>query len=151
MQISSDIVECRLAREPAEFFLDLPPRDQADWVSALLENTQVGTESAVSVCILDTGVNNGHSLLASVLQDEDMHTVCSDWGINDHQGHGTGMAGIATYVNLAQALASIGLLTILHHCCPAKLLALTCLGYRCFQIFVVVDSGVLPGKHFRAG
>ena len=113
LQISSDIAECRLAREPAEFFLDLSPRDQADWASALLENTRFDT-TPVSICILDTGVNNGHSLLAPVLQNEDMHTVCPDWGINDHHGHGTGMAGIATYGNLTRALASTGQLTILH-------------------------------------
>lgn len=113
LQVSSDIAECRLAREPAEFFLDLTPKDQADWASALLENTRFDT-TPVSICILDTGVNNGHSLLAPVLQDEDMHTVCPDWGIHDHHGHGTGMAGIATYGNLTRALASTDQLTILH-------------------------------------
>ena len=40
--------------------------------------------SNTSVCLLDTGVNNGHPLLAPVLKDKDMHTV--DPGKGTHDG-----------------------------------------------------------------
>lgn len=104
--LSADISECRLAREPAEFFTDLSPREQADWVTEFLEHAEFRPDSQVSVCVLDTGVNNGHPLLAASLSNEDMHTVMPEWGTHDHHGHGTGMAGIALLGDVTKNLAT---------------------------------------------
>lgn len=106
LQLSSDIAECRLAREPAEFFTDLTHREQTDWMNACMEKLSFASSPSVAVCILDTGVKNGHPLLSPVLQSEDLHTVHPDWGTHDHCGHGTGMAGIATYGDLTRVLSS---------------------------------------------
>lgn len=103
---SSDIAECRLAREPAEFFTDISPREQSNWATEFLKHAKFVPNPQVSVCVLDTGVNNGHPLIVPVLNDEDMHTVNPDWGTHDHHGHGTGMAGIAAYGDVAAALAT---------------------------------------------
>lgn len=111
---SPDIAECRLAREPAEFFTEMSPRVQADWVTDFLQHTKFNSSPQVSVCILDTGVNKGHPLLTSILSDKDMHTADPTWGTHDHDGHGTGMAGIAGYGNVAEALAAPQGVTVVH-------------------------------------
>ena len=73
----------------------------------------------MAVCLLDTGVNNGHPLLAPVLRDEDCLSVNPDWGGHDHDsanhGHGTRMAGIAAYGDLRACLAG-GEAIFLRHC-----------------------------------
>ncbi len=103
---SPDIAECRLFREPAEFFIDLPRYEQQQWIEHFLQNASFNPDAKVSICILDTGVNNAHPLLSPVLHDVDMHTAFEDEGTADNDGHGTNMAGVATYGNLANALAS---------------------------------------------
>lgn len=108
------ITECRLARQPADFFTDLQPCEQVDWVKNFLEHTVFVSNPSVSICILDSGVNNAHRLLAPVLKDDDMHTADSTWGKYDHLGHGTGMAGVAAYGNLAELLSTTQDVTIKH-------------------------------------
>ena len=47
-------------------------RQQTEWIRDLLKRTKVDLDSQVTG-ILDTGINNGHPLLAPVLK---MKTVC---------------------------------------------------------------------------
>ena len=114
---SPDIAECRLAREPAEFFTEMSPREQAGWVTDFLQCARFNPSPQVSVCILDTGVNNGHPLLRPILNDSDMHAADPTWDTHDHDpyGHGTGMAGIAGYGDVAGALATPQGVTV-NHC-----------------------------------
>jgi hypothetical protein len=113
--ISDDIAEYRRAKETSAFWSEMPPREQAEWVKDLLARSRVDLENDISVCILDTGVNNGHPLLSPLLQDEDCQAVDSAWGQHDHDGHGTLMAGIAAYGELGKCLAS-GDSNNLRHC-----------------------------------
>lgn len=105
-RLSDDIAEYRLAKDTAAFWIDLPNRDQADWVENLLGRLELVDDAQVSICILDTGVNNGHPLLAPLLHDDDCQSVRSAWQTHDHDKHGTLMAGIAGYGNLMQCLQS---------------------------------------------
>lgn len=57
---SDHIAEFRLAKESAHFWTEMPPREQTDWVKDLLARTKTNEDSNVSICILDTGINNGH-------------------------------------------------------------------------------------------
>jgi len=98
--VSDDIAEYRRVKDTAAFWLQMENREQAEWVRDLLERIQVESDSRVAVCILDTGVNNGHPLLQPVLKDNDCLTVNPVWGIDDHDGHGTLMAGIVAYGDL---------------------------------------------------
>ncbi|MCG2751688.1 MAG: S8 family peptidase [Desulfobacteraceae bacterium] len=104
-QLSDDIAEYRLAKNTAEFWTGLQNKEQAEWVENLLCRTQYEQNPGVSVCILDTGVNNGHPLLSPVLNDEDCQAVNSDWGTHDHDKHGTLMAGTVVYGNLIEVLS----------------------------------------------
>ena len=113
---SDYLAEIRRARETVSFFVDLPNAEQAEWAQNLLERTTYKKESNTSICILDTGVNNGHLLLAPALNDKDLHAYDPEWGVNDHhpKGHGTGMSGIALFGDLSAALDSTSPVIIDH-------------------------------------
>jgi len=66
------------------------------------------------VTVLDSGVSNGHLLLAPVLVDDDCHAVNPDWGTTDHDGHGTAMCGLASYGDVQYALESTEEVHIAH-------------------------------------
>lgn len=110
--LSGDIVEVRGAAQGAAPFDSMAPAEQAEWIEELLDRTSGPGDGAPAVCVLDTGVNRGHRLLTNVVAEEDAHTVNPEWGAADHPrgsngaGHGTQMAGLAAYGNLAPLLAS---------------------------------------------
>lgn len=118
------IAELRRAKETANFFDSQPPVEQVLWLQELLARTTYLKPSAQTpyVCILDTGVNNGHPLLEPVFEAGDLHTVEPDWGVNDEHGHGTAMAGLALVGNLAEALDSSAPIEIGHRLESVKLL-----------------------------
>lgn len=99
---SSHIAEYRKAKTTAHFFTNLSTYDQAEWSIHLLNRLQVQEDSTSVVCILDTGVNRGHPLLESLLHEASCLTVDAEWGVHDHNSHGTLMAGIAAYGNLME-------------------------------------------------
>lgn len=106
------LAEFRRAKESAAFFVGLSNRDQTAFAQDLLDRLQTNPAATVAVTVLDTGVNNGHMLLAPLLTDEDCHTVDPDWGANDHDGHGTLMCGLVAYGDLVTALDSAGPFTV---------------------------------------
>lgn len=122
IESSPDIAEFRRAKETARFFLELENRDQTDWVNDLRSRLRVNPDATVAVCVLDTGANNGHALLQPVLADADCHAVEPGWGVNDHQGHGTLMCGVAAFGDLTDALQHSHLLQIDHCLESAKIL-----------------------------
>ncbi len=122
IESSPDIAEFRRAKETPRFFLELENRDQTEWVNDLRSRLRVNPDATVSVCILDTGVNNGHALLEPVLADADCHAVEPGWGVNDHQGHGTLMCGVAAFGDLTDALQHSHPLRVNHCLESAKIL-----------------------------
>ncbi len=119
---SDDIAEIRRAKEIAADLINLENDIQAKMVQDLVNRTDFDIDTDVVVCVLDTGVNNGHSLLQSILSDEDCHTIKDVWGKTDHEGHGTGMAGIAAYGDLIQVLSSSGRVNLSHRLESSKIL-----------------------------
>lgn len=124
MMALNSIAELRRAKETAEFFDELPPSEQPAWLDELLARATFPVASAdvPHVCVVDTGVNHGHPLLAPALDEDDLHTVEPGWGVNDGEGHGTEMAGLALVGNLTEALASNQPLAIDHRLESVKLL-----------------------------
>lgn len=118
------IAELRRAKETADFFDSLPPPEQVEWANELNERLTLPDEDteAPHICLFDTGVNNGHPLLARALSNADTHSVEPGWGLNDHDGHGTGMAGIALMGNLTDALESNQPLAVKHRLESVKLI-----------------------------
>lgn len=116
------VAEIRRAQETAEFWTRQPNAQQAEWSTDLLKRLDVAADALASVCILDSGVNNGHPLLSPLLADEDCHAFNPAWGTDDHHGHGSNMAGIVAYGNLEQALASQSRVTVRHRLESVKIL-----------------------------
>lgn len=106
LSIFDGIAECRCFREPAFFFTEMPMHEQIAWSNDFLRTVSFSVNPKVAVCILDTGINNGHQLLSPILKDTDCHAFIDNWGTHDHLGHGTKMAGVAAYGNLSDALAA---------------------------------------------
>jgi len=121
-KFSDDIAEYRKAKDTAEFFLNLEPFEQQEWVDDLLRRLSVNDESQVTICLLDTGVNNGHPLLSPVLSGSDCLTVKTEWGTHDHDGHGSLMAGVATYNNIQELLESSEKIILYHKLESVKIL-----------------------------
>ena len=119
----NSIAELRRARETAEFFDTLTLPEQSEWMSDLLERASFnGGAEQPSVCLLDTGVNRAHPLIAPALDSADQHTVEPGWGPQDDHGHGTAMAGLALVGNLTDLLAGEDRIDIDHRLESVKLL-----------------------------
>ena len=99
------IAEIRRAPELASFFTELSIGDEQAWSEDLLSRMSCDF-SNTSICLLDTGINSGHPLLSDATEDDTIQSVESIWGVHDHDGHGTEMAGIALYHNLQDKLIS---------------------------------------------
>lgn len=102
------VAELRRAKDTAEFFDGMDNEEQHEWQAELLARTTFPNlqDNTPRICLIDSGVNNGHSLLAPIIQVADLYTVRPDWGVNDESNHGTGLAGIAAYGDLTDALAT---------------------------------------------
>lgn len=102
------VAELRRAKETAEFFHGMTPPEQQEWVDETLArlNLPPDVDATPRVCLLDSGVNRGHPLLAPLMKSADMHTVIPAWGTDDTANHGSGLAGLAAYGDLKDALES---------------------------------------------
>ncbi|MDK1024091.1 MAG: S8 family peptidase [Gammaproteobacteria bacterium] len=120
----NSIAELRRAKETADFFDSLPPEEQPEWVDELMQRITVPDEDddVPYVCVLDTGINNGHPLITPALSDRDLHTIEPAWGVNDNVGHGTEMAGLALLGNLTNVLDSSSSISVTHRLESVKLL-----------------------------
>lgn len=122
MVLLNEVAEIRRAKETAEFFDALPPIEQAEWAEELAGRVTATEDNNLRVCLLDTGVNPGHPLLAAHIEMDDLHSVDAAWGVDDTVGHGTGLAGVALYGDLVEPLLSGGPVSISHRVESVKLL-----------------------------
>jgi hypothetical protein len=110
---SAGVAELRSPRLPVAQVLGADRRSHQALSSDLRRRvTVLGDE--VAVCILDSGVNYGHPLLAPAVAPEDVFAYSSAWGSADHWNHGTPMAGLALYGDLAEALHQQGPIVLSH-------------------------------------
>lgn len=121
-QNCDEIAEYRKAKDTAEFLLSQSPADQVEWIEDLLERMTVNDQSQTAICVLDTGINNGHPLLNPVLSSGDCQSVKSSWQSHDHCGHGTLMAGVSVFGDLQGKLESSEIVLINHVLESIKLL-----------------------------
>ena len=124
MLLSDLLAEFRAGQEPAGFWVNESSIEQQAWVDNLLQRIEQ-IESNIKVCVLDSGVNNGHQLLQPLIDNANTLTVDNAWGTNDHEtgsGHGTLMAGIAGYGKMESILVSTSNVPITHRICSVKIL-----------------------------
>ena len=110
------VSELRHPALTAQFFVEQTAAEQQQWAENLLARMLPPAADAPAVCVLDTGVNRGHPLLAGLLAESDQDTVRAEWGKDDHHitGHGTPMAGLAAYGDLTPLLESGGPVPLSH-------------------------------------
>jgi hypothetical protein len=116
------LAELRRARELATFFIDMPQLEQADWVEEAVSRITPPSDDAPALCLLDTGVNNEHPLLIVGLDSADMTSYNAAWGVADHDGHGTEMAGLGLHGELTELLTAVGNVELRHRLESVKIL-----------------------------
>ncbi len=127
---SDQLAEFRLGQEATGFWSEESNVGQTEWVENLLSRLEI-EDSNVKVCVLDSGVNNGHQLISPILEDNDCLTLSPDWGTDDvsqiagSNGHGTMMCGIVGYGDLQEALESNEQIVLTHKLCSVKILPRT--------------------------
>ncbi|MGZ5127262.1 MAG: S8 family peptidase [Burkholderiales bacterium] len=120
----NSIGELRRAKDTAQFFDAMAPEEQRAWLDDVLARVRFSEsdETTPYICVLDTGVNSGHPLLTGGLAAVDQHTVEPAWGIDDADGHGTNMAGLALFGDLTAPLETRDAVTVPHRLESVKLL-----------------------------
>lgn len=125
LMLQSDLLaEFRAGQEPAGFWINESKAEQQAWVDNLLNRIEI-IDSNIKICLLDSGVNNGHQLLQQIIDDANTLSVDVAWGTDDHElgtGHGTLMAGIAGYGQLEQLLVSTNAIFLTHKLCSVKII-----------------------------
>ena len=102
------IAEIRRGRDYADFFTALTIEEQAQFVEKLSNRTQRAEPNAPFIGILDTGINRGHPLLEPLIPEANNLTIKTDWGAADDDDHGTQMAGLCLFGDLALVLGNSG-------------------------------------------
>ncbi len=116
------VAELRYAKETAEFFDGMDMGEQRQWADDLLRRAQLQpADDAPRVCLLDSGVARAHPLLEPLMDAGDLHTVEPAWGVDDQADHGTGLAGLAAYGDLTDALSSVDAIRVPHRLESVKL------------------------------
>ncbi|MFA7402403.1 MAG: S8 family peptidase [Pelobacteraceae bacterium] len=116
------IAELRRAKDTADFFSAMVAVEQVEWINSALGLITPPVDDSPAVCLLDTGINNSHPLLAVGLNEKDMDAYNPTWGISDHKGHGTEMAGLALYGDLTDMLATTDPITLSHRLESVKII-----------------------------
>lgn len=116
------VAELRYAKETAEFFDGMDVAEQRQWADDLLRRVQLQpADDAPRVCLLDSGVTRAHPLLEPLMDAADLHTVEPAWGVDDQANHGTGLAGLAAYGDLTDAISSADAIGVPHRLESVKL------------------------------
>ncbi len=107
-------------------FDELTPEVQRQFVDDTAAQLVPPSADAPAVCLLDTGLNDGHPLLAPVVAPNGLHTYLPAWGTNDGhrngQGHGTQMGGLAAFGDLVDPLLATSPVTATHWLESGKIL-----------------------------
>lgn len=116
------IAEVRSPKTTAAFFTEMTAIDQQQWADDLTARIVAPAANAPVVCLFDTGLNQGHPLLAQLVNPADMHTYKPAWGVDDRYGHGTQMAGLASFGDLTDVLQATGPVECSHRVESVKIL-----------------------------
>jgi hypothetical protein len=116
------IAELRRAKECPTTFFNMRPAEQIQRVEDTLRRIQFAAQAQSVVCLLDTGLSHEHPLLRGATDPGHILTCFPQGNAADHDGHGTGLAGLAIYGDLARLLAGNETLSIEHKLESVKIL-----------------------------
>jgi Subtilase family len=108
VRASAAVVGLRSASTFVSGDLGVGPRDPTATIQAVSSRVRWPHRGSPVVTLLDTGVQSRHPLLSGAFPRESRFTAESFWGIEDHHGHGTQMAGIVLYGDVAAAARAQG-------------------------------------------
>lgn len=117
------VAELRRAKDTADFLDVLSPIEKQEWSDDMLARLSLppNDDTTPRVCLLDSGVNRGHPLLAPLISRGDLHTVNPAWGFDDVANHGSGLAGLSVFGDLIDALTSREPVVVSHRLESVKL------------------------------
>ena len=119
LMLLDNLAELRKPRENADFFKNLTISEKEEVIEELKGRTEnITDDNSISICLLDSGVQNKHPLLEDYLPDNSMYSYkYESWGTYDghpNGGHGTGMAGLSLYGDLTEVFSSQNNIQIFH-------------------------------------
>lgn len=116
------LLELRRASASPVFFTEENRDDQYDWAVNLAERVTWPDTNVPAVCLFDTGVNRGHVLIEPALSPNDLLAARPAWGGDDHDGHGTKMAGLILHGDLVPRLIDESAYVLTHRMESVKIL-----------------------------
>ena len=125
IEVSDAVAELRIAKDMPSVFLEMGPREAADWAHDLAGRMQPAGPGAPAACILDSGATRGHPVLAAALTVTDQYTYDPAWGVGDSafwNGHGSSMCGVVLLGDVMAALMQAGPVPLEHHLETVKIL-----------------------------
>ena len=97
--------ELRAGKSIAADYFEVEPTDSGDMIRDVAEKLPPPPTNAAAVCLLDTGVRANHPLLKPLIETDCVQTIDPKWSVTDSgTQHGTAMAGVAGYYDLAPVL-----------------------------------------------
>lgn len=120
--ILGSLAELRRPQEINDFITssEISYETEQEWLEELISRTEIrasGMEDRVYVCLFDSGLTHRHPLLETLVDEKNLHSWNPEWGIEDtgiDGGHGTGMAAMVSFGDLAEAIASTAPIRIYH-------------------------------------
>ena len=114
VEILGMIAEVRMPKTTAAFFTEMTAVEQQEWIDELVSRIVPPGAGTPFVCLLDTGLNQAHPLLTQTVNPADLHTYRPAWGVDDRYGHGTQMAGLASFGDLTDVFQGAGQVPCTH-------------------------------------
>jgi hypothetical protein bacD2_01288 len=100
---SDQLAELRMGRVLTGFLSKENRNEQQEWVDDLRSRLEINNDTDSVVCVLDSGINNGHPLLEPIIPEKNCGSVVGE-GIADGNGHGTRMCGTVIYGDMSSYL-----------------------------------------------
>ncbi|RAI86806.1 S8 family peptidase [Algoriphagus yeomjeoni] len=122
---STYLDELRKPVELADTFTSMHIPEQKEWIGDLAKRLEINNECSISVCLLDSGINDAHPLLANLKSIIHSDTVEPSWNTDDswpNSGHGNPMAGIIFFGDLTETFLNKDSVRIFHRLESIKIL-----------------------------